>query len=184
MSKIIYRNGQTMVLGFDHKKVLQEKISKVCRKIHFDDSGVTWEIFDSFTEYADGRKKKVSERPFVGIKNDGSDYAATDIQKRIVYVSLMAIGLDRRFAGMMLSANLPGLNLGMPRYRKYEDKLANILIDEITHLQTGKGHKSEIYNEKFRENMRMYYEDGFSQITSITTRPTALEMIMRNLRKW
>ena len=175
MSNIRYRSGQTMVLGFDHKKLLQNKINEVCRKIHFDDRGVTWEIFDSFTEYADGRKKKSMDRMFVGIKNDGSDYAATDVKNRIVYVSLMAIGLDGAIKRPFLNMQ----SLGKPRLRRYEDKLANILIDEITHLQTGSAHNTETYDKQFKANIDLYYGDRLSQINTASPVNKVLESLKK-----
>ena len=145
--------------------MLQNKITEVCSRIGFDDSRVIWEIFDSFIEYADGRRKTSAiNKMFVGIKTDGSDYAATDIKKRIVYVSLMAIRLDRSFVGIPLVPSAVPLMSGLrfERHRKYEDRLANILIDEITHLQTEKDHGNEIYDKQFNKNIELYYDGGVS----------------------
>lgn len=146
--------------------MLQKKITDVCRRIGYDDSGVVWEIFDSFVEYADGRRKTSSfNRIFAGIKTDGADYASTDVKKRVVYVSLMAIRLDRNYVGVSLTPNFLPLNSGLEfgRVRKYEDKLANILIDEITHLQTGEDHGSKKYEKQFDRNIKLYY-DGCSSV--------------------
>ena len=40
------------------------------------------------------------------------------------------------------------------------DSLENILIDEITHIQTRCDHGNPIYDNKHKENIQKYYQKG------------------------
>ena len=173
MSYIRFRSTENYLFWNGYKSVLQRKITAVCSRIGFDDSKVIWEIFDSFVEYADGRRKPTNiNKMFVGIKTNGADYAATDVKNRVVYVSLMAIRLDRSFVGIpIVSGALPLYSgLGFGRIRKYEDKLANILIDEFTHLQTKENHGNEKYDKQLAKNIELYYDGSLSIVDRLLYR--------------
>lgn len=66
MSKIRYNNQSAHIAIYE--MVLQEKITEVCRKICFDDSQISWVIFDAESFYS----SKIASSVLVGTR--GRDY--------------------------------------------------------------------------------------------------------------
>ncbi|MBO4510694.1 MAG: hypothetical protein J5718_05055 [Lachnospiraceae bacterium] len=155
MSNIIYRNTSTAVRGIEYSEILQKKITEVCKKIGYDDSDVTWEIFDSFPENADGSPKTVNEQIQAYTETDGPNYACTFLDNNKVCISFKAIRVES--CSSDLDLKLSDLVASKKEINAAEDELAEILIDEITHLQTRKDHGDDIYERKRLENRNKFY---------------------------
>ena len=48
---------------------------------------------------------------------------------------------------------------------KLDDSLANIIIDEITHIQTQSNHGTNKYDKKFGENLTLYYLNEIQRLS-------------------
>lgn len=147
MSKIEYDFKNTIILYADYKKILQNKISKVCSKIEFDDSKITWVIFnpdeherEDFLGYI-GRFCGWNLRRYCGW-----DYGHCNPKKNKIWISTLSIMKDYDASRL-----------------KKDDFLADVIIDEITHIQTDSDHGSAKYDMTFRENMINYYFSPIEQ---------------------
>ena len=142
MSNIVFETSNSMIIVGNYKEILQNTISLVCKKINFDDKDVKWVIFDP------KQGKSTSERLFVGRK--GADYGYTNIQEQTIYISILAIQASEQIYGKKWNVRM---RLGKIR----NDFLSNVIIDEITHIQTKKNHGMEEYDKKLQENMDIFY---------------------------
>ena len=136
-------NGQAMILYCDYKKVLQGKIDNVCQKIGFDDSKIQWKIYDSKSN------KKSLTQMLVGL--NGRDYGYCNPKDNIIWISMLSIQKD---ASNFMLKNYNNL---LKLQKDTNDFLANVIIDEITHIQTQSNHGSSKYDDKFKDNVMKYY---------------------------
>lgn len=149
MSRIVFHNSVSEQPAY--KLALQQKITEVCRAIGFDDSDITWTIFDNKDFYL--RKHAVSygwtlEELFA--VNRGADYGYCYPARNEIWVSILAL---QQVA--YTPRNMP-TGLASPLYKN--DILADILIDEITHIQTRRDHDDICYEIKLKENKSKYYD--------------------------
>ena len=146
MSNIKYHFERTTILHTDYKKILSDRIAAVCRKIGFDDSGVTWIIFEP--------DKRQGRCVIYNIMNefDGRNYGFCIPSRKEIWISTISI-LGARYA-------LPGSRIydivKLPGMYK-TDILTKVILDEITHIQTNRDHGSREYDAKLSENAARYY---------------------------
>lgn len=141
MSKITYAQN-CIISGHLYKELLEKKIKDICSKIAFNDSGVTWIIYDSINMESSTfglHLAKKQENPF--------GYCNTFEKK--IYISNHSLNSDFFNSPFKASSALVD--------RKQKDLLANVIIDEITHLQTGYDHGHPKYEQQLSENHRKYY---------------------------
>ena len=143
MSKIEFRNDSS-VFAVTYRQILQEKINVICKKIGFDDFEVTWVIYDP----KDEQSKMIEDVVLVGIP--GKDYGYTILEQKKIYISILAMRKNINQGIYDSVKKLGGICT-------QDDFLANVIIDEITHIQTGVNHGEERYDKKFRENLWKYY---------------------------
>lgn len=127
-----------------YKDVLMKKIEKVCQKTGFNDSDVKWIIFDPKT-----KAQNVIERLHVGSK--GKDYGFCYIDEKVISISTLSIQ-----KAIIPSIKKAAIYRGLPIFR-YDDFLANVILDEITHIQTKCNHEDPIYDKKLFDNLALYY---------------------------
>lgn len=152
---IVYVEG-TLPLA-DYQKILAQKIKEVCSKISFNHSTQTFHIYDPKF----GIPKTIHD---VLTGSNGNKYGYTDVKTWDIYISTLAIRNDMLFANDKISRmfdNISGL-------KKRDDFLADVIIDEITHVQTHKDHGNKEYDKKWLENMNLYYLDPFDKAMGIT----------------
>ena len=147
MSEIRYHTNNSII--YSYHEILEDKINKVCDKIGFNDSDVTWFIFNP------NELKCVDSRiPGQIIKYiyRGMDYGFCDLKKKEIWISTAAIMRDyfQSLPNKMYSS------FGLSRSTE-PDFLADVIIDEITHIQTGCDHGDQSYDMKLRENAIKYY---------------------------
>ena len=144
MSKIRYNNQSAHIAIYE--MVLQEKITEVCRKICFDDSQISWVIFDAESFYS----SKIASSVLVGTR--GRDYGFFVPDTHEIWISTKAIQMAQPKNTSLLKKSV------LPNTVKQEsDFLADVLLDEITHFQTGANHGEAKYDRKLRENYERYY---------------------------
>ena len=142
-------NTPTPIMGFDlYEKILRNKIDLVCKRIHFTPSTVKWIIFDSSE-----RKRDLKGNVLVGTR--GSDYGFCFPKRKEIWISTLALQKSN-FNKKTESLQRQVFNTLM--YNRTSDYLADVLIDEITHIQTGKDHEDLKYKETFTKNRKMFYE--------------------------
>ena len=144
MSKIRYNNQSAHIATYE--MILQEKITEVCRKIGFDDSQVSWVIFDADDFYPN----KIASSILIGTR--GSDYGFFDHNTREIWISKNAIQMAKPRITNILKNSVLSNTLN-----RESDFLADVLLDEITHFQTGANHGETKYDRKLQENHAKYY---------------------------
>ena len=144
MSEIRYYNQSSYIALYN--TLLQEKITEVCRKIGFDDSRVSWVIFDAESFY----QNKITSSILVGTR--GRDYGFFKTDTHEIWISTKAIQMTQARSRSLLKTSML---LNTPKHES--DFLADVLLDEITHFQTGRDHGDVKYDRKLRENHDKYY---------------------------
>lgn len=125
-------------------KVLQDKIKIICKRIGFDDSGVLWIIFNPASRYRNATRHAI----LVGLYGMDYGFAKPDINQ--IWISTKAISSDS------CSSSPKTLN-ALFRKSAQRDLLADVILDEITHIQTGLDHGDENYEHRLKENVVKYY---------------------------
>lgn len=129
-----------------YKEKLNQKIQDVCSKIGFDDSNITWVIYNPKSK----SKDKLLNNIFIGI--NGKDYGYSILQYNEIWISILSITskysmlIEDRIAEILKLNNEKG-----------KDFLANVILDEVTHIQTKCDHGDNQYDEKLKENYKLYY---------------------------
>lgn len=145
MSNIRYDDNSSHMAVY--KELLQAKIYSVCQSIEFDDEGISWVIFNAKKAYPDDIIGPI----LVGRK--GSDYGFFDPRKGEIGISIEAIQ-----RGASVTSMVDTIAISMFKPSKRDDFLADVLLDEITHYQTGANHGTPKYDDKLRDNRRRYYD--------------------------
>ena len=141
---------QALILYCDYKKILQSKIDSVCKKIGFDDSKIQRKIYNPKTN-------KISlNQMFVGL--NGKDYGYCSPRENIICISTLSIQKDAS------NSLLKKYNTLLRLEKDTDDFLANVIIDEITHIQTQSNHGSLVYDKKFKDNVIKYYLSPLDRI--------------------
>ena len=148
MSNIKFDFNSTAIIQYvDYEKILQKKINSVCKKIGFDDSKITWIIF------VPNEKERKSLLNHIRIGLNGKDFGFCIPAEKKIWISTLSIMKDKEAA---LPINRIRDQLKIPEMVK-EDFLADVILDEITHIQTNCDHGSDKYNRKLQENAEKYY---------------------------
>ena len=129
-----------------YKKILLDKIRKVCKKIGFDDSKIRWVIY---------KPNKYEIKLNTNLLS--YDFGFCILEKNEIWISTLAIEKERSNLTCEKSCVFPPKN--------ESDSLENILIDEITHIQTRCDHGNPIYDNKHKENIQKYYQKGINSIS-------------------
>lgn len=129
------------------KPFLMKKVREVSAKIGFDESKVTWQTYrnlgigDAIILYPQKQKKR-------------NDYGYCNIEQKIVFIEEHLI-LNSLENPDVFRAVFP------EKYRLTNQvTLESVLIDEITHIQTGLDHDTQGYDKQFQLNWNRYFENG------------------------
>lgn len=129
-----------------YKKILLDKIRKVCKKIGFDDSEIQWVIY---------KPNKYEIKLNTNLLSN--DFGFCILENNEIWISTLAIEKEHY--------NLIREKLCVFLKENESDSLENILIDEITHIQTRCDHGNPIYNKKHKDNIQKYYQKGINSIS-------------------
>ena len=128
--------------------ILKVKIISVCNKIGFDDSQVVWWIFDP----TNTSSNRIPNNLLIG--KHGRDYGYCDFRSNEIWISTLALRKSMQEQNQRKRSHILGYN------KSCEDFLADVIIDEITHLQTKSHHGTTCYINKYRDNHRLYYSSS------------------------
>lgn len=149
MRRIIFHNSVSEQPVY--KFVLQQKIAEVCKAIGFDDSDITWIIFDNrnfnLIKHTANYGWNLGELFTV---NHGEDYGYCYPARNEIWISTFTLQQAAPAARKVYISSTPSICK--------RDILADVLIDEITHIQTQCDHNSISYKAKLGENKRKYYQ--------------------------
>lgn len=143
MSKIKFCEGVYSCLAL-LSDILQDKINIISKRIGFDDSNVMWIIYNPSSHY----KNAISYTLLAG--SYGTDYGYCFPGKKQIWISTKAI---------LHIGNLPiAKAMCIFQYNAVnQDLLADVILDEITHIQTGLNHGDKTYDWRLIENRVKYY---------------------------
>lgn len=154
VSKIKFDSkGTSIVLYVNYKEILQKKINSVCGKIGFNDAKITWFIFDP------NEKERKNAFDYIRIGLNGKDYGFCIPAENKIWISTLSIMKDKDLSPI----NKIRSQLKIPGDIE-EDFLADVILDEITHIQTNCDHGSSKYNRKLQENAEKYYLSTIERI--------------------
>ncbi len=154
VSNIEFDSKRTAIVMYvNYKEILQKKISSVCSKIGFDDAKITWLIFDP------NEKERKNAFDHIRIGMNGKDYGFCIPAENKIWISTLSIMKDKDSSPI----NRIRSQLKIPRDVE-EDFLADVIIDEITHIQTNCDHGNSKYDRKLQENAEKYYLSTFDRI--------------------
>ena len=124
--------------------LLQQKIEIICERIGFDDSGVLWIIYDPRSWY----RNKIHCAVLAGTQ--GEDYGFAKISVNQIWISTRSILSSTCWPTTRAAAVL--LQKSVKR-----DFLADVILDEITHIQTHCNHGDDAYERQWAINRIKYY---------------------------
>lgn len=139
MSKIEF-SKEVGPLRLNYEDVLRRRINQVCQKIGFDDSRIIWTIFNA-------KNKRAIDSVLVGLK--GEDYGYCVPKENKIFISIQAIQRD--------SLSNPINKIVKVSGKKENNFLADVILDEITHIQTRSNHGDGKYENQLNKNRRKYY---------------------------
>ena len=135
------------IVFISYKDELRKKIKSVCEKIGFCDKDIQWVIFDP-------RLKKITnpiEKVFIGSK--GRDYGYCNCDNKVIYISTLAI--QKNIKDNIIYKNKITIN------KNNKDFLADVILDEITHIVTKCNHGNPKYDNQLDQFQRRYYGNIF-----------------------
>ncbi len=147
------------------KSNLQHKLKIVLPKINEYDGDIKWYIYDA---------NNIPNQPDISIANLIKLPPIPALVPNICpgfanpYNKQIWI-LDRPIALYITLPELPGKLNDFLRGDN-NDHLADIIMDELAHIRTGKDHDSEIYNKKLRHYRDLYYEKNRTLINPFKSR--------------
>ena len=133
-----------------YQTCLSNKIKAVCSKIGISYKGITWIIFDPAISDIYGNIPDNLQKIFIGRK--GSDYGATN---GIDTIWISTLSISRDFSSFYTLKKLQQTIGFLPT--NDEDFLAEVIIDELTHIATGCDHGTATYDKKYVEFLNVYY---------------------------
>lgn len=132
-----------------YEGILEGAINDVCQRIGFDPNTVVWVI------YSVDDSKLIPPLVPDWLINCNSQrknqwgYCEIAENKKTIYISTKAI-IQSKYA-------LPNkCSLGFEKKRSTHDTLTDVLLDEITHIQTRRDHGSPAYDRQYQNNCCKY----------------------------
>ena len=126
------------------KPILMEKVREVSAKIGFDASKVTWRTY---------RNYRIGDPISHFTKKKVYNYGYCYPEKREVFIEEQLI-MNSLQSPKFFRAVFPEL------YRSNDQvTLERVLIDEITHIQTGLDHGTTGYDKQFQFNWNKYFSN-------------------------
>lgn len=138
-----------------YQSYLSKKIKIVCSKIKFEKNDIKWIIYDPKSLTANPIEKSL-------IGTRGKDYGFCDPGNKEIYISILAIQGDLNGKNILKQIN-NNLNLIGKTYKlsgvtkNKRDFLADVILDEITHIVTKLNHGDDEYDETLERFRYIYY---------------------------
>lgn len=154
MEPIIEFESQTQIAFIDYRKHLADKIKSVCSAIGFSYRGIKWIIFEP-----EFYKMPELQRILVGTK--GKDYGYTN-GRDTIWISTLAITKDVSKNSALRVMNSVRSPLNINRKNDDPDFLADVILDEIAHVATKRGHGDPLYEQTLNSYRDRYYNGPFS----------------------
>ena len=138
-----------------YQSYLSKKIKIVCSKIKFEKNDIKWIIYDPKSLTANPIEKSL-------IGTRGKDYGFCDPGNKEIYISILAIQGDLNGKNILKQIN-NNLNLIGKTYKlsgvtkNKRDFLADVILDEITHIVTKSNHGDDEYDETLERFRYIYY---------------------------
>jgi len=123
------------------REKLRQKIQEVLDAIQESDDNIVWIITERLHV----------KRSFGGIPYQTSP-AWADPHSRRIYINISLL------TSHTVLSNVPCL---FPYFHKKNDVLANVIMDEIAHIKTGKDHGTTEYDETLMHYHERYYNKNF-----------------------
>lgn len=119
----------------------------MCKALEFNDSDITWTILNNkgFNVNDYGASFCWNLEDLFVVKR-GKDYGYCYPAKNEIWVSTLALRQN------LYTLTKTTTCTPFPLWKN--DILADVLVDEITHIQTMRDHDDEYYNSKLKENRR------------------------------
>lgn len=160
MEPNIEMDSNVQILHFNYRKCLADKIKLVCSKVGFSYDGIKWIIFDPKISDIYGNKPDQIQQLWIGSK--GKDYGACNL-KDTIWISTLAIHRE-------CTENSPFKRINdivnITKQNK-KDFLADVILDEITHISTRCNHGNSKYEAQLSKFKDLYYNDIISHMLYI-----------------
>ena len=155
--------NETVKMGMSiyYCEVLRNKIRNVCYRIGFDDSNIKWIVFDPYIVRLQENKNLL---PIGKLKQDyllaqfnplkDGEIAHCSVSRREIYISTKVVD----------TISSTQINSRLLHPLRKVDFPAEVIIHEITHIQTGRNHNDPEYKRKRDENERRYLSGGITYI--------------------
>lgn len=137
-----------------HEEILEGAIKDVCRRIGFDPNTVMWVIYSVDNNMMQPLMSSWLANCISHQKNQWG-YCGIGRNQKIVYISTKTINYSK----YMLYALYALPNVFFVDFRKEQmadDILTAVLLDEITHVQTGRDHGNPVYEQQYLYNYNRY----------------------------
>lgn len=131
-------------------ETLKNKINLVCKRIGFDDSKVIWHIYEPKQNNTMG-ENSILERILIGQKDER--YGYTDIEWKEIWIPTLSIKNEIGIDNEVNRAINGVVNFG----KINRELLADVIIDEITHIQTGLNYGNKEYDALLIDYTNRYY---------------------------
>lgn len=130
-----------------YRTVLEKAIHDVSKKLSLTPSPeITWIIFDSnrdLSQLSTMEQMIVKSRP-----RKGHEYGYSDPKSKKIWISTMAI--ESYNIAAIPSIKIPGI-------KPVDCLLANVIMDELAHINTGRNHGDPIYDRELMSYRSRYY---------------------------
>ena len=131
-----------------HERILEEAINDVCQRIGFNPNNVVWVIYS--VDDSNLIQSLVHNMLMNCSSQRKNQWGYCKITEKAIYISTKAI-IQSKYA----LPNKYALRFG--EKRSTHDMLTDVLLDEITHIQTRCDHGSPAYDQQYQDNYCKYY---------------------------
>ncbi|WP_291571411.1 hypothetical protein [Clostridium sp. UBA4548] len=157
MEPNIELDSNIRILYCNYSECLANKIKLVCSKVGFSYEGIKWIIYDPQISDIYGNKPNQMQQLWIGSK--GKDYGACN-SKDTIWISTLAIQRESiRNNPWEKIKKVVNMNT-----QNDEDLLADVILDEIAHISTGRSHGDYKYDAQLDKFKNLYYNDVVSRV--------------------
>lgn len=142
MSDIHYDMGTNFAI---YGIILQKTIDDVLKRLGISDNGIKWIIFE------EEKYQKQSMIPSFALYRNYR-YGFCRISAKEIWISTSAI-MKAPYYGWSDIMQISGIS------KKKDNFLANVIMDELSHIITKKDHGNKIYDDKLSYFRSIYYND-------------------------
>ena len=130
-----------------YRIVLEKAIHDVCEKLSLTPSPeITWIIFDSNRDLS--QLSPMEQMIVKSWQREGHEYGHCNPKSKKIWISTMAI--ESYNIAAMPSIRIPGI-------KPVDCLLANVIMDELAHINTGRNHGDPVYDRELISYRSRYY---------------------------